>query len=171
MAKPTISLIAAIGANNRALGKNGELIWHIPDDLKRFKTITSGHPVIMGRKTWESVPEKFRPLPGRLNIVVTRQSNYKAAGAEVCGSLGDALKKAGNENSEVFVIGGGELYKEALPFADKLYMTLVHEEKNGDVFFPKYEKDFTKKVFEEERETSTDENSTLKYTWVDLERA
>jgi dihydrofolate reductase len=116
----TISLIAAIGAGNRALGKDGQLLWQIPDDLKRFKAITSGHPVIMGRKTWESLPEKFRPLPGRLNIVVTRQEGYEATGAEVCASLETALAMAQGTHAaeggmEVFVIGGGELYKEALP--------------------------------------------------------
>jgi dihydrofolate reductase len=175
MAKPKISLIAAIGANTRALGKDGDLIWHIPDDLKRFKTITSGHLVIMGRKTWESIPEKFRPLPGRLNIVVTRNPEYIAEGAEVCTSLSEAIEKAkeiseADTEAEIFVIGGGELYKEALPLAEKLYLTLIHEEKDGDVFFPEYETLFTKKVFEEEKELYTSEDSALTYTWVDLER-
>src|SRR5580658_3769073 len=134
---PRISLIAAIGANNRALGKNNQLLWHIPDDLKRFKEITNGHPVIMGRKTWESLPEKFRPLPGRLNIVVTRQEHYEADGAITSPSLEDAFEIARAEKSdELFVIGGGELYKEALPLADKLYMTIVDDEKDADVFFP-----------------------------------
>jgi dihydrofolate reductase len=162
-----ISLIAAIGARNRALGKDGDLIWHIPDDLKRFKTLTNGHPIIMGRKTWESLPEKFRPLLGRLNIVVTRQENYIAESAEVCNSLGDAIKKAKDDSAEkeIFVIGGGELYKEALPLATKLYLTLIHEEKEGDVFFPEYESIFTKKVFEEQRDFEG-----LSYTWIDLEK-
>lgn len=164
---PRISLIAAIGANNRALGKDNQLLWHIPDDLKRFKEITNGHPVIMGRKTWESLPEKFRPLPGRLNIVVTRQEEYEASGAEVCNSLEDAIRIASeNETNEIFVIGGGELYKEALPFAHKLYLTLIDDEKDGDVFFPEYEHTFTKKTFEEEHDFNG-----LAYTWVDLESA
>jgi dihydrofolate reductase len=144
----------------------------MPDDLKRFKKITNGHPVIMGRKTWESLPEKFRPLPGRLNIVVTRQSSYIAAGAEVSTSLESAIRKASedsstlqNSPSEIFIIGGGELYKEALPFADKLYLTLIDEEKEGDVFFPEYESTFTKKVFEEKHELNG-----LAYTWVDIEK-
>ena len=168
-----ISLIAAIGANNLALGKDNQLLWHIPDDLKRFKEITSGHPVIMGRKTWESLPEKFRPLPGRLNLVVTRQREYVAHGAEVCASLEEAVEKASaaqasmgdvSRTHEIFVIGGGELYKEALPLAHKLYLTLIHEEKEGDVFFPEYETQFSKKTFEEERV-----HNGLTYTWVDLE--
>ena len=165
MAKPKISLVAAISAGNRALGKDNDLLWHIPDDLKRFKTLTSGHPVVMGRKTWESLPEKFRPLPGRMNIVVTRNADYIATGAAVCTTLEAAFEKGASESSEVFVIGGGELYKESLPMADKLYMTLIHEDKDGDVYFPEYEHDFTKKVFEEERDFNG-----LKYTWVDLER-
>jgi dihydrofolate reductase len=181
----TISLIAAISAQGRALGKDGQLLWQIPDDLKRFKEITSGHPVIMGRKTWESLPEKFRPLPGRLNIVVTRQEGYEATGAEVCGSLEDAVEMAraaillkradavgthgaaaGTAAEEIFIIGGGELYKEALPFADKLYLTLIDEEKDGDTFFPEYEQTFTKILSEESREYNN-----LKYRWVDLARA
>jgi dihydrofolate reductase len=180
----TLSLIAAIGAGNRALGKDGQLLWQIPDDLKRFKALTSGHPVIMGRKTWESLPEKFRPLPERLNIVVTRQDGYEAAGAEVCASLEKAFEVAraseetraaegGADSSEdssqtpneIFVIGGGELYKEALPFADKLYLTLIDEEKDGDVFFPDYETTFTKTLSQESHEYNG-----LHYTWIDLAR-
>ncbi len=173
MNKPTISLIAAIGAKNRALGKDNQLLWQIPDDLKRFKQVTSGHPVIMGRKTWESLPEKFRPLPGRLNIVVTRQSEYVARDAEVCTSLESAIERASAEPSQdqqapsqIFIIGGGELYKEALPLADKLYLTLIHEEKEGDVFFPEYKESFHTETFREEREFNG-----LTYTWVDLVRA
>jgi dihydrofolate reductase len=163
----TVSLIAALGAHNRALGKNNQLLWQLPEDLKRFKQITNGHPVIMGRKTWESLPEKFRPLPGRLNIVMTRQATYPAAGATICSTLEDAIQKAAAEGSpEIFVIGGGELYKEALPFAHKLYLTLIREEKEGDTFFPEYENEFTKKIFEESRESNG-----LSYTWLDLERA
>jgi dihydrofolate reductase len=164
-----ISLIAAIGAGNRALGKDGQLLWQIPDDLKRFRELTSGHPVIMGRKTWESLPEKFRPLPGRLNFVVTRQTNYEAEGAEVYGSLQKAIEKAsaaagGADNAEIFIIGGGELYKEALPFADRLYLTLIDEEKEGDTFFPLYETVFTKILFQE-----THEWNGLSYEWINLE--
>ena len=111
-----ISLIAAIG-KGRELGKNGKLLWHLPDDMRRFKELTTGHPVIMGRKTWESLPERFRPLPGRTNIVVTRQADYKAAGAIVADSLGAARAVAARAEgaNEIFVIGGGELYAVALP--------------------------------------------------------
>src|SRR3989344_734446 len=119
----SIAIIAALGEQTRALGKNNELLWHIPDDLKRFKELTLGHPVIMGRKTWESLPPKFRPLPGRTNIVVTRQAGYVAEGAVVADSLETARVGATRAPGadEMFVIGGGELYREALPFADRLY--------------------------------------------------
>jgi dihydrofolate reductase len=160
-----LSLIAAIGKGNRALGKDNQLIWHIPEDLKRFKALTLGHPVIMGRKTWESLPEKFRPLPGRQNIVITRQNDYHAEGAIVSNSLEDAIISAQKTEGvdELFIIGGGELYKEALPFANKLYLTLIDEEKEGDVFFPAFEDRFTKETFREEHE-----NDGLHYTWLDL---
>lgn len=138
-----IAIIAAIG-KNRELGRGGELLWRLPDDMRRFKELTTGHPVIMGRKTWESLPEKFRPLPGRTNIVVTRQAGYQAAGATVVDGLSDAFltaeKAPGAE--ETFVIGGGEIYAAALPYATRLCLTLVDDEKEADVFFPPYEDDF-----------------------------
>lgn len=142
-----LSIIAAIG-KNRELGLNGQLLWHIPGDLKRFKEVTSGHPVIMGRKTWESLPGRFRPLPGRTNIVVSRQAGYDAPGATVVDSLSDAFLAAidapGAE--ETFVIGGGELYAAALPYANRLYITLVEEENaDADTFFPDYENEFALK--------------------------
>jgi dihydrofolate reductase len=138
-----ISIIAAIG-KNRELGLAGQLLWHIGADMKHFKKITAGHPVIMGRKTWESLPERFRPLPGRTNIVVTRQEGYGAVGSVVASSLEEARSAAARApgSEEVFVIGGGELYREALPFADRLYLTLVDDSKESDTFFPEYEKEF-----------------------------
>ncbi len=162
-----ISLIAAIGSRDRALGKGGKLLWHIPDDLKRFKDLTTGHPVIMGRKTWESLPEKFRPLPDRTNIVVTRQTAYEARGALVAGSLDEARAAAARAPgaNEVFIIGGGELYREALSRADRLHLTVIDDTKEADVFFPSYEGEFTKKLSDEAREWNG-----LHYRWVDLER-
>ena len=162
-----IAIIAAIGAKTRALGKGGKLLWHIPEDLKRFKELTSGHPVVMGRKTWESLPEKFRPLPARTNIVVTRDMAYEARGASIAPSLEAAIAKAKNAegSSEIFIIGGGEIYKEALPFASRLYLTLVDDNAEADVFFPNYTKEFTKIISDESRESHG-----LKYCWVDLER-
>ena len=137
-----ISLIAALG-KNRELGKAGGLLWSLPDDMRRFKELTTGHPVIMGRKTWESLPEKFRPLPGRTNIVVTRQADY-AADAAIADSLSGAfLAAAGAPGADdTFIIGGGELYAAALPYATHLYLTLVDAEADADAFFPPYESDF-----------------------------
>src|SRR3989344_4826566 len=161
-----IAIIAALGARTRAIGKNNELLWHIPDDLKRFKQLTFGHPVVMGRKTWESLPERFRPLPERTNIVVTRQTGYEAMGATVADSFEDARTAAARAAGadEIFVIGGGELYREALPFANRLYLTLVDADADADTFFPPYEDIFTKVISDESREWNG-----LTYRWVNLE--
>lgn len=139
-----IAIIAALSLKTRALGKGGRLLWYLPDDMRRFKELTMGHPVIMGRKTWESLPEKFRPLPGRTNIVVTRQTNYKANGATVVDSFENARAAAARApgSDEIFVIGGGELYAAALPSANRLYLTLVDDDADADIFFPPYEQDF-----------------------------
>ncbi len=137
-------MIAAIGAQNRALGKNNDLIWKIPGDLPRFKALTSGHVIIMGRKTYESIG---RPLPNRTNIIVTRNTDFKIEGCLVVHSLAEALAEANLiEEEEIFVIGGGDIYKEALPFTDRLYLTLVHDEKDADVYFPEYSA-FQKSIF------------------------
>jgi len=168
MRQPRLSLIAALG-RNRCIGAGGKLPWRLPEDLARFKALTLGHPVIMGRKTWESLPEKFRPLPGRQNLVVTRNGGYAASGGEVVYSLEEALAKARTEDEntgELFVIGGAELYAQALPLAGRLYLTLVDDAPEGDAFFPPYEKLFTKKISEE-----SGEHEGLRYRWVTLERA
>lgn len=163
-----IALIAALGARTRAIGKGSKLLWHIPDDLKCFKELTIGHSVIMGRKTWESLPEKFRPLPGRTNIVVTRQAGYTAAGALVVDSFETARVAAARAPgaNEIFVIGGGKLYAAALPDADRLYLTLIDDEKDGDVYFPPYEAEFTRELSREERISP----EGIKYAWVKLAR-
>ena len=128
-----ISLIAAIGKNNE-LGKNGNLLWHLPADLKHFKEITTLHPVIMGRKTFESIG---KPLPNRRNIIITRDVKYKVPGSEIAHSLAGALDLFPDQNEEIFIIGGGELYKQTMPIADKLYITRIEaEDKESDVFFP-----------------------------------
>ena len=129
-----LSLIAAV-ARNRAIGKDNQLLWHLPEDMRHFRETTRGKPVVMGRKTWESLPEKFRPLPGWQNIVVSRDPAYKAHGADLAGSLEGALALAGGAE-EVFVIGGEQLYRAALPFADRLYLTEVELEPEADAFFP-----------------------------------
>ena len=156
----------AVTSKDAAVGNGGNLLFRIPDDLKRFKSLTSGHPIIMGRKTFESIG---RPLPNRTNIIITRNPEFKVEGCIVVSSLEEALQKGGNnENLEIFVIGGGEIYKQALPITDKLYLTIVESDKEGDVFFPDWRKDFTKETFREER---FDQATGLKYTWLDLERA
>ncbi len=127
----TISIIVAV-AENQVIGFDNHLLWHISEDLKRFKSITLGHHVIMGRKTYESVG---KPLPGRINIVVSRKENYKVEGCLVAKSIDDALELA-KEDSEVFIIGGGDIYKQALPLTEKIYFTRVHAGFPGDTFFP-----------------------------------
>jgi len=129
-----ISLIAAASTNN-VIGKNGQLPWSLPEDLKFFKNTTWAMPVVMGRKTFESLGNK--PLPGRVNIVVTRRNNWKPDGAVAVNSLDDAIFIA-TENSykEIFITGGGELFIEAITLADRIYLTRVHTEVEGDAFFP-----------------------------------
>ncbi len=147
MKTPIISAVAAIGKNTRAIGRRRKLMWNMSEDLARFKRITWGHPIIMGRKTFESIG---RPLPGRLNIIVSRNSNLQAKGCLVATSIEDAIKTAKKKNEgEIFIIGGGEIYKEALPYTDKLYLTLVEDETEGDTFFPEFS-EFKKVVRKEE---------------------
>ena|SRR3989344_1630170 len=138
-----VSAIAAISAKNRGLGKNNDLLWKIPDDLRRFKELTTGHVVITGRKNLEAMG---RALPNRTNIVVTRDPSYQKEGCVVAHSIEEALEKAREiEKEEIFIIGGGEIYKAALPYTDRLYLTLIEGEKEADVFFPDYS-EFTKVV-------------------------
>ena len=128
-----ISLVVAAAENN-AIGKNNQLLWSLPNDMRFFKNTTWGMAVIMGRKTYESVD---KPLPGRFNIVITRQADWKAEGVIVSKDLQDALQKASETNcNEVFVIGGGEIYKWAIDIADKIYITRVHASFDADTFFP-----------------------------------
>lgn len=130
-----VSIIVAV-ARNGVIGRQGGLPWRLRDDMKYFADTTMGHTVVMGRKTYESIPEKFRPLPGRKNIVVTRDRQWIADDVKVAESLEDALELAGE--GEVFVIGGGEIYAQAMGFADRLYVTEIDAEVEGDVVFPPY---------------------------------
>jgi dihydrofolate reductase len=128
-----ISLIVAASTNN-VIGKNNQLLWSLPNDMKFFKNTTWAMPVLMGRKTFESLG---KPLPGRLNIVITRQQDWKPTGATIVHSLEDALKAAAAADyNEAFVIGGGEIFKEAMAVADNIYLTRVDAELDGDAFFP-----------------------------------
>lgn len=128
-----ISIIVA-ATRELVIGNNNDLPWNLPTDLKKFKEITTGHFVIMGRKCWESIPEKYRPLPNRHNIVISRQLDYVAEGAAVINDLESLLKvfKNDGEDTEVFVIGGSEIYKKAFNYADKLYFTQIFNEFEGD---------------------------------------
>lgn len=158
-----ISIIVAV-SGNRVIGeKGGGLLWHIPEDMRHFKELTIGHMVIMGRKTYETIG---KPLSNRTNIIVTRDPNYKAEGAIVVHSLEEALKVAKEkENEEVFIMGGGEIYEQAIGLADKLYLTLVHQNFEGDVYFPDYS-EFKKEISREERESV----NGLKFTFLELEK-
>ncbi len=129
-----LCLIAAV-ARNRAIGRDGHLLWHLADDLRHFRQTTSGKAVIMGRRTWESLPLPFRPLPKRRNIVVSRNTAYRAEGALLAHSLGEAIALAGSA-TDVFIIGGAELYRQALPLAGRIYLTEVAADAPGDAFFP-----------------------------------
>ena len=138
MTRTFLSLIAAV-ARNGAIGKNNELLWHEPEDLKHFRRVTMGCPVIMGRLTWDSLPERFRPLPGRRNIVITRNPAWAAPGTETASSVAQALTLL-PDAIKVFVIGGAELFALALPLADELILTEIDAELRGDKFFPSWDR-------------------------------
>ena len=131
---PEIVLIAAV-ASNRVIGRDNQLIWNIPEDMAHFKTLTAGHTVLMGRKTWESLPPRFRPLPDRRNIVISRQADYAAPGAELANSLESGLALAAT-NEIIFIIGGADIYRQALPQAGRLEITEVDLSPEGDSWFP-----------------------------------
>jgi dihydrofolate reductase len=158
---PKVTLIAAIDENS-VLGKDNQLIWHLPEDLKRFKRLTTGHAIIMGRKTFESLP---KALPNRHNIVVTRNQNYSKEGVTVCHSLEAAIECAKNDD-QPFVIGGGQVYEQAIELADVIELTKIHAQFEGDVFFP--EIDLKKwSVEKEERMSHPDfEYSFITYTKI-----
>lgn len=162
-----INLIVAVSTNN-VIGIGGDLPWCLPDDLRRFQQLTTGHPIVMGRLTWESIG---RPLPQRQNIVVTRNAEYTAAGCDVVTSPGDAIEiahRTAGDASELMVIGGSHIYREFLPLAQRIYMTRVHTEVDGDAYFPAL-KDI------EWRETSreshgVDDRHALAFDFLSLER-
>lgn len=145
-----ISIVVAVSGNH-AIGKEGDLLWHLPKDMKRFKDITYGHHVLMGRKTYESIPERFRPLPGRINIVVSRSRSYAAPGSKVVNTLEEGVLFAKeNGEQELMVIGGAEIYRQALGNCNRVYLSLVDAEfAEADAFFPALEADSWLKVAEE----------------------
>jgi len=148
-----VSLVAAVGRGD-VIGRDNAIPWRIPEDAQRFRRLTMGHPVVMGRRTWDSLPDRFRPLPGRRNIVVTRNRAWKADGAERAGSLADALLLL-DDTEQVFVIGGGELYADALTLADELLLTEIDADVEGDTFFPPWERTAFEETSRDKHESET----------------
>lgn len=158
----TITLVAAMAAN-RAIGLDGRMPWHLPRELKHFKETTMGKPIVMGRKTWESIG---RVLPGRQNLVVTRNRDYSATGCDIAGSLKQAIEMARAE--EVMVIGGGQLYAEALPLADRMVLTLVDCKPQADTWFPEW--DQKEWIENSSRDELADEKNPYAYRVIDLKK-
>lgn len=152
-------IMIAAAAENNALGKNNELVWHLPNDFKRFKSLTTGHHIIMGRKTFESFP---KPLPDRVHVVISRQENYKPEGCIVVDSIEKAIAVC-PENDDSYVIGGGEIYNLALPFTDIIELTKVHHSFEADAFFPKINK--SEWTLVESEENYKDEKHLYDYTY------
>jgi len=144
-----LSIIAAID-QKRGLGKNNQLLFKIKKDLQRFKKITLNHPVVMGRKTFQSIG---RPLPKRINIVVTRNKSFRPKRVKIFNSLNKAVEFAKQKSEEVFIGGGGSIYRQTISLADKLYLTIVEGDFKADTFFPEYQGEFSRKVFEEKHQS------------------
>jgi dihydrofolate reductase len=155
-----IKIIVAM-SKNRVIGNNNELIWKLSSDLKRFKELTTEHPVVMGRKTYESIG---RPLPNRRNIIITRNLEYEVEGCEVVSSLEEALLLT---NNNCFIIGGGEIYKQSLEVADKIYLTLVHKEFEGDTTFPELGSDW---ATIDTKDFEADEKNEYNYSFIEYDR-
>lgn len=161
--RPRITLVVAVAANG-VIGRDGDLPWHLPADLAHFKRITMGKCIIMGRRTWESIGQA---LPGRTNIVVSRDPEYRAEGCTLAHSLPEALRAAGDV-SEVMVIGGARLYEETLPLAQRIHVTRVHADFEGDTFFPRLNESEWQEVGREER--AADDRNSCAMSFVTLER-
>ena len=163
-----ISIIVA-ASSNYVIGKNNQLPWHLPGDIKYFREKTMGHCVIMGRKNYESIPEKYRPLQGRTNIIITHQKNFPARDCIVVNSMHEALNEARKKNeTEAFIIGGGEIFGQSLDIADKIYLTRVHASVDGDVFFPEINKQECKE--ETIQHCKADEKNKFDYSFQILVR-
>ena len=168
--KMITSLIVAV-AENKVIGKDNDLIWRLPNDMKFFRETTSNHHIITGRKNYISIPKKFRPLPNRTNIVLTRQTDFEEEGCVVKHNLEDAITFAKDNNeSELFIIGGGQIYKEALEkdLIDKMYITHVHHDFDGDTFFPEIDNTIWNKV--SEIKNTADEKHQYPYSFVAYEK-
>jgi dihydrofolate reductase len=162
-----VIIVAGMSHPSRVIGNNNSLLWHIPDDLKRFKRLTMGHPIIMGRKTFESIVEILgKPLPGRTNIIITRNTDFQYEGIKVVHSLDAAFMTASTENpTEIHIGGGSEIYTQALPYVDKIYVTWFFDNSHGDSHFPVFENDF-RDVLSHPPQTH---NGTT-FQWVDYVR-
>ncbi len=158
----TKTIVVAI-SQNHVIGKDNQLLWHLPADLKHLKVITTGHTVIMGRKTYDSVG---KPLPNRRNIIITR-TELAIPGCEVVNSIEGAFTLCEIE-AEVFILGGAEIYRQAMPLTDRIYLTIVHQDFNGDSFFPAIDKEVWKQVSREDHQS--DEKNKLPYSFITLER-
>lgn len=161
---PNLSIIAAL-ADNRVIGINNRLPWHLPADLRHFKRLTLGKPIIMGRRTWESLPGL---LPDRLHVIVTRNPDYCVEGAEVVHSLAEAIERFSGVD-ELMLVGGANLYAQALPMASRMYLTQVHISPQGDAFFPDFDHSQWQEV--ERMEGLCDERNTIPHTFVTLQRS
>ena len=159
-----ITLIVAMG-KNREIGKENQLLWHLPKDLKRFKELTSGYPIIMGRKTYESIG---KPLPNRTNIVISRKNDWFEEGILIVGSIKEAVKFAKKIDEEVFILGGGNIYEQTIDLADKLEVTLVDAELGADTFFPKINEKVWQKTNEEYHQK--DEKNEFDFCFQTFER-
>ncbi len=164
---PPIVIVAGMSRKDRTIGKNNQLLWHVSADLKRFKTLTLGYPVIMGRKTFESILAILgKPLPGRTNIVVTHDENYTHDDVTVTHSLEEAIEIAKSEHpTEIHIGGGAEIYRQALPLTSRLHITWYYDEKDGDTFFPAFEDSFTAI-----KEHSPQTHAGVTFQWVDYIR-
>lgn len=163
--QPVLSAIAAAG-ENRVIGKDNKMPWHLPADLKHFKTLTSGHPVLMGRKTYESIG---KPLPNRTNIIMTRDMNYSAPDCIIVTSVETAVSMASElDMDEIFVIGGAEVYRQLLPQIQRVYLTEIHHQFEGDAYFPELNTQEWKEVSRERH--AADEKNQYEYSFVVLER-
>ena len=164
---PPIVIVVALGMHGRALGNKNNLLWHVPDDLKRFKELTLGHPVIMGQKTFESIIDILgKPFPGRTNIVATFDEHFSYEGVRVAHSLEEAIDIAKEEHpAEIHIGGGGQIYKQMLPLVDRLHVTWFFDKKEADTFFPEFEDDF-----EIQTKHPIREHNGVQYQWVDYLR-
>lgn len=168
--KKTVNLVVAV-ASNGVIGKDNQLVWHLRDDMKFFKDLTTGHIILTGRKNYESIPEKFRPLPNRLNCIMTRNENYQAAGCELFSDLTKWIEAFQNDERELFIIGGGEIYRQSLEqdLVDVMYITHVNAEPQGDTFFPVFnESDWNAEVLAVQNQDERNEFDfkIVKYTRI-----